>query len=141
MAETRSDRVMRKLAEQSEQHKAQRPSILPSPNAATNLLIADILLRGASTLFRQRVEKQVAQASVEDPEEAEDLLDGKTLLTTLGLYSASKLATRSPVGLGVVAGGLLLKTLYDRGKARQQRMALKAFQKEKALAGKSEGES
>lgn len=88
---------------------------LPSPNAATNLLIADIVVRGASSLFRQNVKKQVAKASFEDKDAAENALDGKGILRTLGLYGASKLATRSPVGLGIVAGGLVLKTLYDRG--------------------------
>ncbi len=100
---------------------------LPSDNPGTNLLIADIVVRGASTLFRQTVEKRVAQASVAKAgeaakEEAQDLLDGRTLITTLGLYGASKLATRSVPGLLVVTGGLLAKTLYDRGKARQRRI-------------------
>lgn len=128
MSKTRPDRVTRKLAEESAHYQAEPaslrpPALLPSPNPATNLLIADIIVRGASTLFRKRVEKQVAKVSVEDETAAQDLLDGKTLITSLGLYGASKLATRSPIGLGVVAGGLLVKTLYDRGKARQQRLA------------------
>ena len=37
------------------------------------------------------------------------------------LWGASRLATRSPVGLAVVAGGLAAKVLYDRGKAIEQR--------------------
>ena len=103
--------------------KPRRPAMLPSPNPVTNLLIADIVVRGASTLFRKSVEKRVAKASMDDDQDAEKLLDGRTLLTTLGLYGASKLATRSRTGLGIVAGGLALKTLYDRGKARQKRRA------------------
>jgi hypothetical protein len=96
---------------------------LPTDNPGTNLLIADIVVRGASTLFRQTVEKRVAKASVEQEEDAQELLDGRTLITTLGLYGASKLATRSVPGLLMVTGGLLAKTLYDRGKARQRRIA------------------
>lgn len=96
---------------------------LPSDNPGTNLLIADIVMRGASTLFRKTVEKRVANASVDQEEEAQELLDGRTLITTLGLYGASKLATRSVPGLLLVTGGLLAKTLYDRGKARQRRIA------------------
>ena len=98
--------------------------MLPSPKATTNLLIADIVVRSASRLFRQNVEKRVAKASATDEQEAENLLDGATLIKSLAIYGASKLATRSPLGLGLVAGGLAVKTLYDRGKARQRREAL-----------------
>ena len=120
----RPHRVERTLAKQRSQDDAQSKSLLPSPNPVTNLLIVDIIVRGASTIFRQGIEKRVAQASLETEEEAQDLLDGRTLLTTLGLYGASKLATRSRAGLGVVIGGLAVKTLYDRGKARQKRRAI-----------------
>ncbi|NQX94691.1 MAG: hypothetical protein HRT64_07215, partial [Erythrobacter sp.] len=105
-------------------HKADPPRILPSPEVTTNLLIADIILRSASRLFRRNVERRVAKASVADEQKAEELVDGKTLIKSLGLYGASKLATRSPLGLGLVTGGLAVKTLYDRGKARQKREAL-----------------
>lgn len=94
---------------------------LPSDNPVTNLLIADIVLRGLSTLLRKNVEKEVVKASTETQEEARDVLDGRTLITTLGLYGASKLATRSLPGLALVTGGLVLKTLYDRGKTAQRR--------------------
>lgn len=94
---------------------------LPSNNPGTNLLIADIIVRGASTLLRQGVEKRVVKASSDSESRAQEVLDGRTLITTLGLYGASKLATRSVPGLLIVTGGLLAKTLYDRGKARQQR--------------------
>lgn len=131
MAETgtpprRKDRVTRELEAQVAKSKAPKTSLLPSPKATTNLLIADIVVRGASNLFRDNVERRVAKASAQNDGEAEALLDGKTLIKTLAIYSASKLATRSPVGLGLVAGGLALKTLYDRGKARQKREALEA---------------
>ena len=105
--------------------KPDRRSLLPSPDPATNLLIADIVLRGASTLFRKSVEKRVARKASQTEEDAQSLLDGRGVIRTLGLYGASKLATRSPLGLGLVAGGLVAKTLYDRGKARQQRRRTK----------------
>ncbi|MBV7258009.1 hypothetical protein [Erythrobacter crassostreae] len=95
---------------------------IPSTNPATNLLIADIVVRGVSSLFRKGVEKRVVEKSSETAEQARQVLDGRGILTTLGLYGASKLATRSPMGLGIVAGGLVLKTLYDRGKTRQKRL-------------------
>lgn len=94
---------------------------LPSSNPATNLLIADIVVRGASSLLRKDVEKRVARASSESDEHAREVLDGRTILTTIGLYGASKLATRSLPGLMLVTGGLVAKTLYDRGKVVQAR--------------------
>lgn len=90
-------------------------------------------MRGAATLFRESVEKRVANASAQKRVELADELagepepqemrDGRTLITTLGLYGASKLASRSLPGLLIVTGGLLAKTLYDRGKARQRRLS------------------
>ncbi len=103
---------------------ASRSSLsFPSTNPGTNLLIADIVVRGASTLLRRGVEERVVKASADTDEEAREVLDGRTMLTTLALYGASKLATRSVPGLAVVAGGLVLKTLYDRGKTRQKRLS------------------
>jgi hypothetical protein len=99
-----------------------KPLTVPSPDPATNLLIADIVLRSASKLFQKRVEQQVARKSTGDEDQAKQLLDGRGIIRTLTLYGASKIATRSPAGLGVVAGGLALKTLYDRGKARRKRL-------------------
>ena len=98
---------------------------LPTDNPATNLLITDIVVRGASSLLRKKVEQRVARASSDTPEDAKQALDGRSLLTTLGLYGASKLATRSVSGLAIVASGLVAKTLYDRGKARQKRLGHK----------------
>ena len=122
----RKDRVSRELDKQIEQHRAPKSKLLPSPEATTNLLIADIVVRGASNLFRQNVERRVARASLQDEQEAEALLDGRTMIKSLAIYGASKLATRSPLGLGVVAGGLALKTLYDRGRALQKRREIEA---------------
>ncbi len=103
-------------------HAGPHSSINPSIDPVTNLLIADIVVRGASTLFRKSVEKRVAKTSTRDEDEDQHVVDGRTVITTLGLYGASKLATRSLPGLFVVTGGLLAKALYDRGKSRQRRL-------------------
>ena len=97
---------------------------LPSSNPATNLLIADIVVRGASTLLRKSVDKRVVKASADSDQEAYDVLSGRTILTTIGLYGASKIATRSLPGLALVTGGLVAKTLYDRGRVLQARRRL-----------------
>ncbi|WP_416832610.1 MAG: hypothetical protein ACMUJI_06550 [Erythrobacter sp.] len=110
--------------ETSAPESAQKPPRrlpLPSDNPTTNLVIADIVLLGASTLLRQKVERQVVKASAHSSEEERKVLDGRSMLTTLGLYGASRLATRSVPGLALVTGGLVLKTLYDRGKAVRRR--------------------
>ena len=104
---------------------------MPSTNPATNLLIADIVVRGASTLLRKSVDKRVVKASADSDEHAREVLDGRTILTTIGLYGASKIATRSLPGLALVTGGLVAKTLYDRGKFVQAR---KRFEKASAKA-------
>lgn len=88
---------------------------LPSPDPVTNLVIADIVLRGAGSLLRQRLEKGLLTGQIES-EKAKRLVEGRGMVSTLALWGASRLATRSPAGLAVVAGGLAAKVLYDRGK-------------------------
>lgn len=88
---------------------------LPSPVAGTNLIIADIVLRAAGGLLRDRLEKGLLVRSY-DAAKAERLVDGRGVATSLALYGASRLARRSPLGLAVVAGGLAAKVFYDRGK-------------------------
>ncbi|WP_156317980.1 hypothetical protein [Porphyrobacter sp. AAP60] len=91
---------------------------LPSPSAATNLVIADIVMRAASGLLRKRMEKGMLIKSY-DSARAEKLVDGRGVAATVALWGASRLATRSPIGLAVIAGGLAAKVLYDRGKQIQ----------------------
>ncbi len=93
---------------------------LPSPVAGTNLVIADIVLRAAGGLLRNRMTKGMLIASY-DKAKADKLVDGRSIATSLALWGASRLATRSPVGLAVVAGGLAAKVLYDRGKRLESR--------------------
>ena len=125
MARTKIERLKQKRSEKRADRVAAPAPLMPSPSIATNLLIADIVLRSASSLFRRSVERRIAQESAQSDEDAEALLDGRTIVRTLALYSASKVATRSRAGLGLVVGGLALKTLYDRGKARRRRLAAK----------------
>jgi len=81
----------------------------------TNVVIADIVLRGAGILLRQRLEKGLIAGQV-PRERVRRLVEERSILTTAALYGASRLATRSPLGLALVAGGLAAKVLYDRGK-------------------------
>lgn len=94
---------------------------VPSPNPATNLVIAEVLVRSLANVMRTKVEKQVARVSYEDEDQAREVLDGRTVLTSLALYGAGRLAVRSRTGFAAVTGVLLAKTLYDRGKQVQKR--------------------
>jgi hypothetical protein len=99
---------------------------LPSPIVGTNLVIADIVLRAAGGLLRNRMEKGLLIKSY-DKAKAEKLVDGRSVATSLALWGASRVATRSPLGLAVVAGGLAAKVFYDRGKRLEgKRRARKA---------------
>jgi hypothetical protein len=95
-------------------------SRLPSPNPVTNMVIADIVLRGAGSLLRQRLEKGLLTSQL-DGDKAHHLVESRGVVSALALWGASRFAMRSPVGLAVVAGGLAAKVLYDRGKQVQAR--------------------
>lgn len=92
----------------------------PSTNSATNLAIAEVLMRGVGRLMRRSMREEML-SKTHDRETARKLATSRTLLSGLAIYGASRLATRSVPGALVVAGGLALKTLYDRGGARQKR--------------------
>ncbi|QIQ85324.1 hypothetical protein [Erythrobacter sp.] len=93
---------------------------MPSPDPNTNLMIADIVLRGSSLFLRRKLKDRMLLEEY-DPDKVAKFKDGKGLIRTVGLFGASRLATGSLPGLALVAGGLAAKTLYDRGKARQLR--------------------
>jgi hypothetical protein len=99
---------------------------LPSPVAATNLVIADIVLRAAGGLLRERMEKGMLIKSY-NKAKAERLVGGRSFTTSMALWGASRLARRSPLGLAVVVGGLAAKVFYDHGKRLE--------------AGRAEGEA
>ncbi|BDI61844.1 hypothetical protein [Qipengyuania nanhaisediminis] len=115
------DKFAEMLAEPDPGQTSKTSLIAPSPNPATNMLIVDVLTRGIGMMMRRKLEHRVVAQSTGDEVEAEELVDSKSLLSSLALYGVSRLAVKSPVGLGVVATGLVLKTLYDRGAARKRR--------------------
>lgn len=88
---------------------------LPSTDPVTNFLIADIVLRAMGDFAREHIEKKTL-AQTYDRAQAEEIVGGQSVAKTVALYAMARIATRSPAGLALVAGGLLLKTLYDRGR-------------------------
>ena len=89
----------------------------PSPNPATNLLIADIAVRGAGVVFRHAIERMLLRARFK-PEEAKEIVEGRTLGRSIITFAAARVATRSVPGFLAVTGGLAAKAIVDRGLSR-----------------------
>jgi hypothetical protein len=85
----------------------------PSSNPATNLLIMDIAIRGASLLAARAIEKAALRLRYHRGK-AGEIVEGRTMVSTLAATGAARVATRSVPGLLLVTGGLLAKTLIDR---------------------------
>ena len=96
--------------------------ITASPISGTNLVIADIVLRAAGGMLRERMEQGLLAKGLNA---ARGQTPGGALgfATSAVLWGASRLARRSPLGLAVVAGGLAAKLVYDRGKQLEAKRA------------------
>lgn len=94
----------------------------PSPNPATNLILADIAIRGGGRLLRHAVERTLLGVKYPD-QKARDIVRGRSMMQTLVGTAAARMATRSIPGALLVGGGLLAKTLYDRSKDRAEAKA------------------
>lgn len=92
----------------------------PSPNPHTNLLIADVALRGSAMLARRAVERGLL-GSKYSSRKASAILKGRTFGETLLHTAIARVAVRSTPGAILVGGGLLAKTLYDRARSHQAR--------------------
>lgn len=97
---------------------------MPKPNTEypTKRLLADIVVRRASDLLQKNIERRAQCVRSGVNIDAQASHKGADLVRSLALLGASRIAARSPVGLAVVAGGLALKLLYDRGRARRARI-------------------
>jgi hypothetical protein len=91
----------------------------PSPNPATNVLIAEILVRSAGRLARRTMEKGLLKARFER-DQAAAIVEGRGLAHTLVSATVARVATRSVPGALLVGGGLLAKTLFDRSITRRK---------------------
>lgn len=90
----------------------------PSPNPMTNLIIADVALRGGGRLLRHVVERTLLGVKY-PPDKAKNIVKGKSMTQTLLGTAVARIATRSVPGALLVGGGLLAKTLYDHGRKRK----------------------
>ena len=94
----------------------------PSPNPMTNLLIADLALRGGGQLLRHAVERTVLGAKF-SPAKAKNVIAGRSMFQTLLGTAVARIATRSVPGAIVVGGGLLAKALYERRQDKRSERA------------------
>lgn len=109
----------------------------PSPNPRTNLILADIALRGGSMLVRRGVERGLLGRKY-DSKKAKAILKGRGLGETLLHTVIARVATRSVPGAIVVGGGLLAKTLYDRRRANQAKAEGEAALEDMAQEGEEQ---
>ena len=110
-------------AERSERRRSRRARLRRVPgistNPATNLLIADVVLRGLTRLVRRNIEKSMLRAQYE-PEEAKRILNGRSIGQTITNHTASRIATRSLPGAVLITGGLLAKAMFDRSQSKRK---------------------
>ena len=85
----------------------------PSSNPATNLLIMDIAMRGASMIAGRAIEKALLRVRY-DTDKASAIVKGRSMAQSMAATGAARMATRSVPGFLLVTGGLLAKTLLDR---------------------------
>ena len=90
----------------------------PSQNPATNLLLADIVIRVIGRLTRQTVEKTMLGKRYGE-EFAQDVVQNKSKMHTLAAYGVTKFATRSVPGALIVGSIAATKILFDYGKSRR----------------------
>lgn len=90
----------------------------PTPNPMTNLILADLVLRGGGALLRRAVESSLLGRSL-GKGKAQRIIKGRTMGQTLLGTAVARIATRSVPGAILVGGGLLAKALHDRHKAKK----------------------
>ncbi|MBO9509999.1 hypothetical protein [Erythrobacter sp. A6_0] len=89
----------------------------PTDNPATNLMMADVVIRAGSYVARRAIEKGILRGRY-GKDVAKNIVQNKTLGQSLVSFGLAKLATKNLPGAMIVGGGALVKTLYDRRKSR-----------------------
>ncbi len=91
----------------------------PSPNPATNLLIAEIAVRSAGRIARRSLEKGLLKARFE-PEQATAIVEGRGMAHTMITTAMARTATASIPGALLVGSGLFAKIVFDRSLSRRK---------------------
>lgn len=92
----------------------------PSPNPASNLIMANALVRTGSILLRKAVDKRMLRDRF-GKDTAKSIAENQGMGSTLTSLVLAKLASRSTGGAIMVGSGMLAKTLYDRRQAKKAR--------------------
>lgn len=90
----------------------------PSSNPATNLIIQDIALRAGGRLMRHTLEKGMLRGRYGGTG-AKAIVENRSLVHTMIGSMLARYATRSLPGAVLIGGGLIVKTLYDRGRSKR----------------------
>lgn len=90
----------------------------PSNNPATNLIIHDIAMRAGGRMLRHTVEKTMLRGRY-GGSGAKAIVENRSLAQTLVSGILARYATRSLPGAVLVGGGLIAKTLFDRGRSKR----------------------
>ena len=106
-------------AKLSRKAKRQAERAVRASNPVSNLVLADLALRGGGELLRHVVERAFLTPQV-GKERAARHVKSRTMGQTLLSTALARVATRSVPGAIVVGGGMLAKTLYDRRRARSE---------------------
>jgi hypothetical protein len=88
-------------------------------NPATNLLMADIVMRTGSYILRRMVERGLLTNRY-GKDTARAIVSKRSLGLTLTSVVVSRIATRSLPGAALVGTGLLAKLLYERARSRHE---------------------
>lgn len=91
----------------------------PTHNPAANLLMADVVMRTGSYVLRSFVERNLLKGRY-DSKTARDIVKNQPAGQRLASFAIAKIASRSLPGAALVGTGLLVRTLYARGKARRK---------------------
>ena len=91
----------------------------PSTNPATNLLILDVAMRGASLVAGRAMERALLRTRYQR-EKARDIIEGRSMLNSLTATGVARVATRSVPGFLLVTGGLFAKAVIDRSLSRRE---------------------
>jgi len=91
----------------------------PTPNPATNIILADIVMRMGSYVLRDRVERAFLTGRY-GRGTAKQIVRNRSVGQSLAAVAIAKLGTRSLPGAALVGVGLLAKTLFDRSQARRR---------------------
>ncbi|NVE95958.1 hypothetical protein [Altererythrobacter lutimaris] len=108
-----------KASQEAGDKPLKKPETIPGPSTdpATNLMIADVVIRSISGVAREAAKKTLARKRF-DRDRADQLVSRGSIGKTLLLYGASKIASRSLPGAVFVGGALLAKSALDRKKTR-----------------------